>query len=427
MWLRLFDTVCEMKKVALVEGARTPFVKAGGALAAYSPLALSVALLKAFWQKSKARVELVDEIVWSTVLHDPSVPNIGREAVMRASIGPSLRAHTVSNNCISGLVAAAMISDGIKSGRIRSGFAGGVESMSRPALMFCPEAQKMFLQIFAARTLSEKLRALKQLRPNFFVPVAPSPKEPSTGMTMGEHCEVMAKEFQIDRAAQDQWAFFSHQKAAAAQAAGAFSDEIIPLGGATKDTIIRESTTVEKLATLKTVFDRTSAGTLTAGNSSALTDGASVVYLMEAQMAQEQRFEPLAYIDDFEFSAIDPRDGLLMAPALGLPALLRRNSLSIEDIGAFEIHEAFAAQVLCTLQVWQSGWSKYPEVDLMTEIPQAKINQQGGSIALGHPFAATGGRLLLSMARRMKEESVSRGVISVCAAGGMGALVLMSR
>ena len=237
----------------------------------------------------------------------------------------------------------------------------------------------------------------------------------------------MAQEFQITRAEQDLLALASHVKAARAEESGFLGQEIESLGGIEKDNLIRRDTTAEKLATLKPAFERSTKGTLTAGNSSSLTDGASALCLISEEQAKRQGREILAFIEAVEFSAVAPEDGLLMAPALALPKLLQKNKLSVADIDIFEIHEAFAAQVLCNLRAWEQGWKRYPELKPIGKIPAEKINVNGGSIALGHPFAATGGRLILSAAYELKRKQQKRAVLSVCAAGAMAAAVLIVR
>jgi acetyl-CoA C-acetyltransferase len=409
-------------RVAVVGGARTPFQKANTAFSNLSALDLTGSLLEAYWAKAQCTADSVDEVVWSTVLHDSGISNIGREAILRSKLDKTVNAHTVSNNCISGLVAMTMVVDAIRSGRIGAGLAGGVESMSRPPLVFRREAQDIFLKIFGARSWQDRSRLMLRLRPNYFIPVPPSPKEPSTGKTMGEHCELMAQEWQISREDQDKWACESHH--AAHKSSLDDLGDLVETHGVTADNIVRGNTSAERLAKLSTVFDRSSNGSLTAGNSSALTDGASLVHLMEEKIAEKQGRRPIAFIEDVEFGSVSPQDGLLMAPVVALPRLLARNNLTVGDIDYFEIHEAFAAQVLCSLKAWEHGWNKYPGCKI-GGLPREKINVHGGSLAFGHPFAATGGRLVLNLARLLSQRTGSRGVISVCAAGGMGACVLM--
>ncbi len=415
-----------MNRVAIVGGIRTPFVKAGGVFARASTLDLSIHTLTSLVRRLEIKEQEIGEFVFSTVLLDPRVPNLAREAVIRSGLSASIRAHFVSNNCISGLVAANNVAEGIKSGRISSGIAGGAESMSRPALSVHPSAENFFLGLARAKSFGERLRLLSSFRPGMCLPQAPSPKEPSTGLTMGEHTEITAKEYKVSREAQDQLAFLSHKNAAKAYEAGIIQPEIEPYSSVDTDNLVRAGTTFEKLSSLKPVFDRSERGTLTAGNSSALTDGASAVFFMSEDQAKKSGREILCYLEALEFAAIAPSDGLLMAPAIALPRLLKRTGISLSQIDLFEIHEAFAAQVLANMHAWKHGWSKF-DIAPIGEIPAEKINLNGGSIALGHPFAATGGRLLTSLAHSLKRHKLKRGVISVCAAGGMAAAALLTR
>lgn len=416
-----------MKRVAVVDGARTPFAKAGTTLSNHSALDLSVELIKKFLARSSLSPDRYDEFSFSSVLLDPRTPNLAREIVFRTDLPQSLPAHFVSNNCISGLVSVNGIREGILSGRISSGLAGGVESMSRPTLTLKRKAEDFYLKLARSRGLGQSLGVASAFRPSFIFPVPPSPKEPSTGLTMGEHCELMAKEFGIERKEQDELALRSHLSAARAEEEGNFSGERLEIAGVKADNLVRPGTTLEKLGSLKAVFDRSESGTLTAGNSSALTDGASVVALMEEERASRESLEVLGFIDDVVFTAVDPAEGLLMAPGLAVPKLLERNGLSIDDIDRFEIHEAFAAQVLANRKVWREGWNRYPELKSIGEMPEEKVNVNGGSLAIGHPFAATGGRLILSAVHELKRGGLRRAVLSVCAAGAMAAAVLISR
>jgi acetyl-CoA acetyltransferase family protein len=415
-----------MTSVALISGIRTPFVKAGAKFSSASALQMGTHVVEALLKKLSLDAKKIDELAFSSVLLDPRTPNLAREIVLRSDKLPkSLSAHFVSNNCISGLVAANMIFEGISSGRITNGVAGGVESMSRPTLALSHSAEKFWLKLNQARSLTEKLKTAGSFRPRFILPIPPSPKEPSTGLTMGEHCELMAKEFQISRATQDEIALRSHLTAAAARKNNFFASQIEPFLGVAADNLIREDTTLEKLSKLPPVFDRSATGTLTAGNSSALTDGASCVYLMNLEQAKKEGRAPLAVIEGFEFASVAPSEGLLMAPVIAVAKLLKRFGLTADQIGVFEIHEAFAAQVAANLKCWKEGWARHPEIGRLGEIPTEKINIHGGSIALGHPFAATGGRLLLTVAEALKEKSAEYGIVSVCAAGGMGCSVLV--
>jgi len=416
-----------MDRVAIIGGKRTPFVKAGTALRKYSFLDLGVAVTKSVIDELEIDPVNLSELVFGTVLLDPRTPNAARELVIKSKLPASLPAHFVSNNCITGIVAASVVADGIKTGRISDGLAGGAESMSRPALSLSSRADQFYTELFSARSFGDRLKVVSKFRPSFLMPQPPSPKEPSTGLTMGEHCEITAKEFSIKRESQDQLALRSHYNAAQAQANRELAEEIAPLGGVENDGLIRKDTTLERLARLSPVFDRSASGTITAGNASALTDGASMIYLMSESRAQQTGRKILGYIEGIEFAAVSPDQGLLMAPGLCLPRLLSRHALKVDDIDLFEIHEAFAAQVLSNLEVWEHGWKSYPELEPIGAIPIEKINPCGGSLAIGHPFAATGGRLILSAARQLESSNKQRAVISVCAAGAMAAAVLISR
>lgn len=416
-----------MNRVAVVGVCRTPFVRAGGVFAAHSFLDLGVHAVKGLVRKAKIDPDRIDELVFGTVLLDPRTPNYARELVLRAGLPKQLGAHAISNNCISGLVAANFVFEAIRGGRITTGIAAGSESMSRPTLTLHSKGEQFFLRLARARTLGERLGILASFKPRYILPMPPSPKEPSTGLTMGEHCEITAKEFSIPRAIQDEIALASHQRAAAAQQKGYFADEIEPLDGVDKDNIVRADTSLEKLSKLRPVFDRSERGTITAGNASALTDGASAVCLMSEIEARKQGREILGFIDAVEFSAIDPADGLLMAPATALPRLLRRQGVAIDQIDLFEVHEAFGAQVAANLLAWEKGWSKYPDAQPIGSIPKERMNVNGGSIALGHPFAATGGRLIGNALAELKRRKARRAVISVCAAGAMAGAMLLSR
>ena len=416
-----------MTRVAIIGGSRTPFAKAGTALAKFTALELAKENVLSTIDSIGLDPQQIDELVYGSVLLNPRRPNLAREIVLNSNLPKSLSAHFVSNNCVTGLVSAAFLAGSISSGRTKLGLAGGVESMSNPTLTLSPAAERFFLSLNYARSLSARLKVISKFKPSFLFPNAPSPKEPSTGLTMGQHCEMSAKEFSISRVAQDEWALGSHQNAAKAQSSGFLAEEIAPLGRIETDNIVRPSTDLAKLAKLSPVFDRSSAGTLTAGNSSSLTDGAACVGLASEEKAKELGLEILGYIEDIQFAGIGPKDGLLMGPAFALTNLLEKNNLAVDEIDRYEIHEAFAAQVLSNLEVWESGWEKYPELAAIGKIPSEKINVNGGSLAIGHPFSATGGRLILSLINELKRNNLKKGVISVCAAGAMAGAVLISR
>lgn len=409
-------------KVAILGGRRTPFVKAGTVFKSASLKDLGVHVLKAVVNDYKLAPETIDEFVFGSVLFDPRMPNWAREIVLAAGLPKTVYADSVSNNCISGIVALTRSADRIVTGHSGLAVVGGAETMSNPTLAFSYSASKIFLELFRARTASDRLKLIAQLRPRHFAPAAPAVTEPSTGLTMGEHTELTAKQFNISREAQDKLAFESHARAFRATQEGLLEPYITPFLGIKSDLLVRKDTTVEKLSKLPPVFDRKSGkGTLTAGNSSALTDGASLMLISSEERAASLGMEPLAYLTDYEFAAIDSNDGLLMAPGVAVPRLLQRNGLKLEDFDLIEIHEAFSAQVEANISAWENGWKEGP----VGKVRRDRLNTLGGSIALGHPFSATGGRMVVHLASELKRNGYKRGLISICAAGGMaGALIL---
>jgi acetyl-CoA acetyltransferase family protein len=410
-------------RVAIVGGMRTPFVKAGTVFSGISQLPLSSHAVKGLLERFPLDPAKIDLLVWGRVLHDPFISNLAREIVFDLGLPPSIHAYLVSNNCITSLHAAVDVADAIREGRAKVGIAGGVESMSTVPVLFGREASRIFLAAAMARSASERINALLRLRPRHFKPVPLGFKEPSTGLTMGEHAEISAKEWGITRAEQDEIAYRSHRWAAAATADGRLTAEIAPLAGIEQDTIIRADTTPEQMAKLKPVFDRTGMGTITAANSSLLTDGAAAVLLMSEERARREGYPPLAFIKAVEFAAIHPKDGLLMAPALAVPRLLRKTGLTLADMEIVEVHEAFGAQVACNLQAWEQGWKEAA----IGRVDPARLNPLGSSIAVGHPFAATGARIMTTLANEMHRRDCRYGLISVCAAGAMACAMILER
>lgn len=412
-----------LRKVGIVDGVRTPFVKAGTAFSSYNMQQLGAHALSSLISKSGLDPASIDECIFSTVLLDPRTPNWAREILFMAGLPKTITAHAVSNNCISGLVAAHFAALHIAQGEINIAIAGGSESMSNPTLVYNKRITDAFLQLSRARSFAEKLKAVTRFRLSDLLPSPPAITEPSTGLTMGQHMELTAQAMGIARADQDAWAAESHHRAAAATADGRLTAEIAALGGVEHDQLIRKDTSVERLAKLAPVFDRSGKGTLTAGNSSALTDGASAVLLMSQEKASQLGQQILAYIADVEYAAIAPADGLLMAPAVAVPRLLQRRGLRLEDFDLIEIHEAFAAQVLANVRAWEEGWKE----SAVGKIDWSKVNVMGGSVAIGHPFAATGGRILTSLAHEMQRRDAKRALISICAAGAMACAMILER
>ncbi len=413
----------DLQRVAIIGGMRTPFVKAGMEFSKVSPLALSAHAVQGLIERLSLNPEMIDDLVWGRVIHDPRLTNLAREIVFKLELPASIRAHLVSNNCISGIHALVAVADSIALGRADTGIAGGVESMSNPPILFGRQASSLFLEVARTRDNSQKLKTLCKLRLRHFYPESLSVREASTGLSMGEHAEVSAKEWQIGRQEQDEIAMRSHLRAAAATEDGRLGREIVPLQGIAKDTIIRPGTSMDKLAQLTPVFDRSAQGTITAGNASQLTDGAAAVALMSEERANRQGYEPLAFIKAVEFAGIHPDDGLLMAPCVAVPRLLAKTGLTLEDMDIVEVHEAFGAQVACNLAAWEKGW-KEPAIG---RVDPERLNPMGSSIAVGHPFAATGARIVTTLANELQRRKAKYGLVSICAAGAMAAAMILER
>jgi acetyl-CoA acetyltransferase family protein len=368
-------------RVAIVAGARTPFVKSGKAFASLGPAALGKRAVRGLLERHKVDPDTIEAIAFGAVVPERGKPNLAREIVLEGGLSPRTEGQTVSSYCITGLRTATIIADAISAGRISAGIAGGVEWLSGSD-------------------------------PSTF-------QEPSTGLTMGQHAEITRKEWGISRARQDAIALASHRNAVAAREW--LAQEIVPLEGIAGDTGPRPDTSLDRLAALAPAFDAD--GTITAGNSSPVTDGASAVLLMSEERARQEGREPLAFIGAMEYAALHPREGLLMAPAITVPRLLDRVGLRLKDIDLVEIHEAFAAQVLTNAAAWEKGW-KGPATD---PVNWDRVNVNGSSIATGHPWSATGGRILTTLAYEMARRNARYGLISMCAAGGMAGAFLLTR
>lgn len=410
-------------RVAVVGGARSPFVKAGTVFRKYSALDLGVHSVNGLLEKQALDPNSVDELIYGITVLDARLPQFAREVVFSSRLPSSVRALTVIDNCIAGTSAITSLFDSIVSGRAEIGLAGGVESMSNPSVLFNRRASRNFLDAASARSLGQRLKILSQIRPSDFKPGVPGVQEPSTSLSMGEHTELTVKEWQISRKAQDEIAYQSHMNAHQATQDGRLKAEIHPLDGYEQDLFIRPDTSIDKLAKLPPVFDRSSTGTITAGNSSPLTDGAATVVLMSEERARKENLEPLAFIRAFEYAAIDPNDGLLMAPGVAVPRLLRKTGLSLADMDLIEMHEAFGGQVASNLRAWVQGW-KEPAIG---SVDRDKLNQLGSSIAVGHPFAATGARIVTTLANEMKRRDAKYGLVSICAAGAQASALILER
>ena len=411
------------RRVAIVGGARTPFAKIGTELRDYTALDLGTHSVNGALEKLGLDPGIVDELAYGTVVVNPAIPQLAREVNFRSELPAKVRAITLTDNCITGTSAIGAVYDSIVLGRAEVGIAGGVESMSNPPVLFTPEGGQIFLMASRARSTTDRLKAMARLRPRHFKPWSYGIAEPSTGLTMGEHTEITVKEWAISRSEQDEIAYQSHMNAHKASELGTLKAEIHALNGIDRDLIIRPDTSLEKLATLPPVFDRSERGTLTAGNSSPLTDGAASVVLMSESRATELGHEPLAFVRDFINVGIHPDDGLLMGPGIAVPRLLARNGLALADLDIIEMHEAFGGQVASNLKAWEQGWK---EAAIGT-VDRSILNTQGSSIAIGHPFAATGARIALTLANEMRRRDARLGLISVCGAGATAVAMLLER
>lgn len=404
-------------------GARTPFAKAGTALKAHSALELAVHSVNGLLAKQTINPQAIEQLVYGIVIVNPRIPHFAREVNLASRLPPSVRALTVTDNCITGTSAITAIYDSIVSGRAQIGIAGGVESMSNTPLLFSEPASRIFLDAAATRSPGTRLKEFLKLRPRHFKPQTPAVAEPSTGLSMGEHTELMVKEWKISREEQDEIAHASHMKAHAASEDGRLTAEIHSLDGIDRDPLIRPDTTIAALAALAPAFDRSPTGTITAGNASPLTDGAASVLLMSEEKARKEGREPLAFIRAFEYVGIDPKDGLLMGPGIAVPRVLRKAGLALSDMDIVEMHEAFAGQVACNLRAWEQGW-KEPAIGT---VERERLNPLGSSIAVGHPFAATGARIVTTLANEMARRGACYGLVSICGAGATASAMILER
>ncbi len=422
------------RRVAIVEGCRTPFAKSGTVFKNLSAVELGKTAVRELISRSELDVDEIDHVVYGTVIQSVQEPNIAREVTLGAGIPPTVPSFTVGRACASSNQAITSGAEQIALGMADVVIAGGAESLTDIPILFGPEMRNALVRASKARSLGERLQAFRAIRPMHLAPVTPAIAEPTTGLTMGESAEKMAKENGITREAQDRWALRSHKLAAAATADGRLTAEIVPTyippryeEVAMQDNGIREDTSLEKLSQLRPVFDR-KYGTVTAGNASPLTDGASAVLLMSEEKARELGYTPLGYIRSYAYAALAPSDQLLQGPAYAAPVALERAGLTMKDMDLVEIHEAFAAQVLSNLQWWDSKKIAKERMGLDKAIgapDEDRINVMGGSIAIGHPFGATGGRITITLLQELRRRSKQFGMISVCAAGAMGFVMVV--
>ena len=423
------------RKVAVVGAARIPFCRSNTKYASRSNQDMLTATFKGLVDKYQLHGERLGEAQAGAVLKHSRDFNLCREAVMSSGLAAETPASDVQMACGTGLQAAINVANKIALGQIDVGLAGGVDTASDAPIGVNEKLRKVLLKANAAKTTGARLAALAGLRPqHFFMPTTPSVMEARTRKSMGQHCEDMAQEWNILRDDQDMLAYTSHQNAAKAYEAGFYKDLVLSYSGAEQDNNMRPDTTLEKLSSLGPAFDKKSGkGTLTAGNSTPLTDGASAVLLASEEWAKAHGMKVQAYLTHCETAAVDfvtKREGLLMAPAYAVPRMLARAGIKLQDFDFYEIHEAFAAQVLCTLKAWNDPKFCSDRLGLSSvlgEIDRSKLNVKGGSVALGHPFAATGGRILGTLAKIIDQNGGGRGLISICAAGGLGVTAILER
>ena len=422
-------------RVAVVAGCRTPFARAGTHFAGLSAIELGQHAVRELLARVQLPPEDVDHLVFGTVVHDPRAPNMAREVGL-ATLPASVPAVTVSRACASSNQAVADAANLIETGGAEIVVAGGAESLSRIPILVSDRLSSALVKASRARSLGARLRAFRKVRPRDLAPVPPAIAEPSTGETMGEAAERMAKENGISREDQDRWALESHQKAHAGTEDGRLTEEIAPVylppkyqTTVTQDNGTRPDTSLEALAALRPVFDR-QFGSVTAGNSSPLTDGASAVLLASSERARSLGLEPLGYVRSFAFAALDPGKQLLQGPAYAAPLALDRAGIGMAEIDLLEMHEAFSAQVLSNLRAWDSDdfcKGELGRTDRVGHPDPEKINVMGGSIALGHPFGATGGRLTITLLNELRRRDRQFGLVTVCAAGGLGFAMVLER
>jgi acetyl-CoA C-acetyltransferase len=419
------------RRVAVLGGNRIPFARSNGPYAKASNQDMLTATVDGLVARYGLAGERLGEVVAGAVLKHSRDFNLTRETVLGTRLDPTTPAYDIQQACGTGLEAAILVANKIALGQVDAGIAGGVDSASDAPIAVSEGLRQTLLAANRARSTGERAKAFAGLRPGHLVPAVPENVEPRTGLSMGEHMALTAAQWGITREAQDELAAASHHHLAAAYERGFFDDLVTPYLGVSRDTNLRPDSSVEKLSTLKPVFGKGDGATMTAGNSTPLTDGASAVLLASEEWAAEHRLTPLAWFVDAETAAVDyvhGDEGLLMAPAYAVPRLLARNGLSLQDFDFYEIHEAFAATVLTTLKAWEDPDFCRERLGLdapLGSIDRSRLNVNGSSLAAGHPFAATGGRIVASLAKQLQEAGGGRGLISICAAGGQGVVAIL--
>ena len=419
------------RRVAVIGGNRTPFARSNSAYADVSNQDLLTAAIDGLVSRYGLEGERLGEVVAGAVLKHSRDFNLAREAVLGSALAPETPATDIQEACGTGLQAAIQVANKIALGQIEAGIAGGTDTTSDAPVAISDKLRRKLMKVNAARDTKSRLAALGSIRPGDIGLDLPKNGEPRTGLSMGDHAALTALEWQITREAQDELAAASHQHLAAAYDSGFQDDLVTPFRGLERDNNLRADSSSEKLARLKPVFGKGEAATMTAGNSTPLTDGASVVLLATQEWAEEHGLEVRAFFVDSETAAVDyvhGGEGLLMAPAYAVPRMLERNDLSLQDFDFYEIHEAFASQVLSTLKAWEDPVFCKERLGLdapLGSIDRDKLNVNGSSLAAGHPFAATGGRIIANLAKLLHQKGSGRGLISICAAGGQGVTAIL--
>ncbi|VWX33484.1 acetyl-CoA C-acetyltransferase [Limnobacter sp. 130] len=422
------------RRVAIIGGSRIPFARSNTAYIGKSNQDMLTAAFRGVVDKFQLHGEELGDVVAGAVVKHSRDFSLCRESVLGSGLSPMTPAFDIQQACGTGLEAAIVVANKIALGQIEVGMAGGVDTTTDAPIAVSEGLRKILLEANRARDTKGKLAALLKIRPKHLAPLPPANAEPRTKMSMGAHCEVMAQTWGITREEQDELAVSSHLKAAKAYEEGFFDDLVVPFNGLTRDNNLRADSSVERLQGLKPAFDRKSGkGTMTAGNSTPLTDGASAVLLASEDWAKARGIQPLAYLTFSETIGVDfvsGKEGLLMAPAYAVPRMLKKAGVKLQDFDFYEIHEAFAAQVLCTLKSWEDP--KFCKEKLGLDAPlgtidRSKLNVKGGSLAVGHPFAATGGRIIGTLAKLLNEKGSGKGLISICAAGGIGVTAIIEK
>ncbi|MGH2875635.1 MAG: acetyl-CoA C-acetyltransferase [Solirubrobacteraceae bacterium] len=418
------------RRVAVLGGVRLPFARRNGPYARASNQDMLTATLDALAGRFGLEGEVVDEVAGGAVLKHSRDFNLVRECVLGSRLSDRTPAYDVQQACGTGLEATILVANKIALGQIECAIAGGVDTTSDAPIAVNEDLRQVLLDFDRARSTTGRLRALAGLRPQQLVPDTPRNAEPRTGLSMGEHCAIMARDWGIGRTEQDELAVTSHRRLAAAYDGGWMDDLVIPFLGLERDQNLRPDTSVERLAGLRPAFGGRD-GTMTAGNSTPLSDGASAVLLASEEWAKRRRLPAQAFLVDAQTAAVDyvhGDEGLLMAPAYAVPRLLERNGMELGDLDLCEIHEAFAAQVLCTLKAWEHPvfcTERLGREQPLGPLDRERLNAHGGSLAAGHPFGATGGRIVATLAKALHERGSGRGLISICAAGGLGVTAIM--